>query len=107
MRKDVREFIRRLEQPASPSSQRRATTTSSATEKPLRKQNGMPFSLPEGRQYWCQLSAGRGLGGSAVWSSSFLYLALRALVGGLVRSRRGLHVKRHRVVGIAARARDS
>jgi hypothetical protein len=33
------------------------------------------------------------LGGSAAWSSLFLYLAVRALLGALVRSRRGLDVK--------------
>jgi hypothetical protein len=37
---------------------------------------------------------------------SFLYLAMRALFGALVRSRRGLHVKGHRAVGATTRARD-
>jgi hypothetical protein len=32
-------------------------------------------------------------GGSAAWPSPYLYLAVRAVLGALVRSRRGLDVK--------------
>ena len=49
--------------------------------------------LREGRQYWCRILSAGGLGGSPAWSSSFLYLAFRALLGALVRSRRGLDLK--------------
>src|SRR5712691_11920383 len=48
--------------------------------------------MPEERQNWCRLRW------CECWEDdsmafSFLYLAMRALLGALVRSRRGLHVK--------------
>src|SRR5215207_7221463 len=47
----------------------------------------------EGRQNWCRVSAGVRAGRIGGMVFSFLYLAVRALIGALVRSRRGLHVK--------------
>jgi hypothetical protein len=46
MRRDVREFIRRLEAVGLTVEARRGTTASCATGEPLRKANGMPFTLP-------------------------------------------------------------
>jgi DNA-binding FadR family transcriptional regulator len=46
MRKDVREFIRRLEAAGLTVERHRATTTSCATASHSAKQNGMPFTLP-------------------------------------------------------------
>src|SRR6266571_2014784 len=47
----------------------------------------------EGRQYCCRRSVERGAGSIGGMVFSFLYLAVRALLGALLRSRRGLHVK--------------
>ena len=46
MRKDVREFIRRLEAASSPSSRLLGTPASCATENHSEKPNGMRFTLP-------------------------------------------------------------
>src|SRR6266511_3967625 len=48
---------------------------------------------PGGRQYCCHRSFSAGAGRIGGMAFSFLYLAVRALLGALLRSRRGLHVK--------------
>jgi hypothetical protein len=58
-----------------------------------RPDTGADGGAREGCQYRCRCSLARRLGGSAPWFLSFLYLAFRALLGALVRSRRGLDVK--------------
>lgn len=46
MRKDVREFIRRLEAVGLTVESTQAITASCASGSPLRKQKGLPFTLP-------------------------------------------------------------
>ena len=47
----------------------------------------------KGRQYRCRRLEANGSRGSAAMAFSVLYLAVRSLLGALVRSRRGLDVK--------------
>jgi hypothetical protein len=50
-----------------------------------------PPLMPEGRQYSCRVSSAVGLGRIGGMVFSFLYLPVWALLGALVRGRRGLH----------------